>query len=141
MVNSCEEDAIPPLSCKPTLQLPAFLESYPLVVFRSSLKLLELIRLGVEFIFCYSPKSFAIDHGIMGDFSHGDSRISLDSILDHFAVPGRVGGMFSLSSRAFDFMPKLLKTLKGLGCSLSRHIVQTDNFRTVPKLLYFCLTF
>ena len=139
-----EQDALPSLSSGPTLELATSLEPHTFVFIGEQLNFLELVRHQVKLPFCRLSHRFTFHSSFTGDFSHGDPRISLDSLPDNLAVNGRVDGASSTTSWTTTIVAELLETIDGLGHSLLRHIKQANNItftHSFTKQLQNCTTF
>ncbi|GFV72603.1 uncharacterized protein TNCV_4937791 [Trichonephila clavipes] len=76
-----EKESLPVVPCGPFQKFSETSEPFEFVFFSEKLNFSQLVRLQSKLRFCFSPhRSFTYSH-TTSDLSHGNSRISLDSLL------------------------------------------------------------
>ncbi|GFV66435.1 uncharacterized protein TNCV_3509091 [Trichonephila clavipes] len=82
-----EKESLLALICGPFQKFSLPLELYEFVFFSEKLNFSQLVRFQSKLRFCYSPHpSVAYSH-LTSDMSHGNPRISLDSLFDGLTIP------------------------------------------------------
>ncbi|GBN10606.1 hypothetical protein AVEN_232510-1 [Araneus ventricosus] len=94
-----EKESLPAaLTCSPSQKFSASLEPHEFTVFSEKLNFLELVRLQSKLCFCHSQHRSVTYSHVTSDLSHGNPRISLNSLFDGFTILGSVHRMFSSTS-------------------------------------------
>ena len=103
-----EQNSLPVQRCDATKETSTFLQSYTLVVSRTKLNPLKLVRLELKLLSGYLADLFERDAGFTGNFFHRHCRISLDAFFDEVAVTSGGNCALSVASRTVTGMAELL---------------------------------
>ncbi|GFT99536.1 uncharacterized protein TNCV_3239721 [Trichonephila clavipes] len=91
-----EKESLPALTCRTSQKFSASSKRYEFIFFSEKLNFLQLVRLQSKLSFCYSPHRSVTYSHVPSDLSHGNLRISLNSLFD---------GLKTLEVCTVDFCP------------------------------------
>ncbi|GFS94778.1 uncharacterized protein TNCV_4456601 [Trichonephila clavipes] len=117
-----EKDYLLTLTCGSSQKFSASSEPNEFVFFSEKLNFSQLVRLQSKLGFCYSPHRSVTYSYVKSDLSHGNPRISLDSLFHGLTIPCSVYSAFSPTSWTSPIIAKLFETPDCIRHFLSRYI-------------------
>lgn len=130
----CKYNLLPLLTCSPIYELARSFPLHAPVPVHQELSLFDLVGLESELLFSHSSPWLVVGASFMGESSHRDPLILLDSLLDYLLVPGSIVGAFSSSSWTVAFMIKLFETPGNFWNDIFRNTQQTNNVKLTLSL-------
>ncbi|GBM45341.1 hypothetical protein AVEN_172960-1 [Araneus ventricosus] len=129
-----EKESLPALTCAPSQKFSASLELHEFVYFSEKLNFLEHVRLQSKLCFCHSPYRLVTYSHVTSDLSHGNPRISLNSLFDGFTILGSVHCIFSSTSWTSTIIAKLFEMADCIRHCLPRHSRDSVVPTTMPVI-------